>query len=156
MLKLWKICLNIRILLRLSADLPKKPIIGWIFDFWPCLSIHYPCLNSYLIDLSLCFFIIISSTPLTIVTLLKMTAAFVLNSQFFIYLYPYCYDEKGNFNKAFRPILLKITYRQTYLHILLEIPIKNWAKIFLDTTRIWLGTCGRVDYKDKRFLKWYG
>ena len=30
------------ILLRLAADLPKKPIIGRISDFWPYLHIHYP------------------------------------------------------------------------------------------------------------------
>jgi hypothetical protein len=43
MVKLWKICLENKILLRLATDLPKKPNIGRISDFWPCLSIHYPC-----------------------------------------------------------------------------------------------------------------
>ena len=42
MVKLRKICLEIKILLRLASNLPKKPIIGRISDFWPCLSIHYP------------------------------------------------------------------------------------------------------------------
>ena len=43
MVKLWKICLEIKILLRLSADLPKRPNIGRIFDFQPSIHIHYPC-----------------------------------------------------------------------------------------------------------------
>jgi hypothetical protein len=36
--------LEIKILLRLATDLPKKPINGWISEFWPCLHIHYPWL----------------------------------------------------------------------------------------------------------------
>ena len=39
-LKLEKNCLLIMILLRLATDLPKKPIIGRISDFRPCLHIH--------------------------------------------------------------------------------------------------------------------
>ena len=46
MVKLRKICLEIKILLRLASNLPKKPIFGRISDFWPCLSIHYPCPKS--------------------------------------------------------------------------------------------------------------
>ena len=42
MVKLWKICLKINILLRLSADLPKRPNIGRVFDYQPSLHIHYP------------------------------------------------------------------------------------------------------------------
>ena len=37
--EIMKNLVEIKILLRLASDLPKKPII----DFWPCLSIHYPC-----------------------------------------------------------------------------------------------------------------
>ena len=48
MVKLWKTCLEIKILLGLATDLPKKPIIGLISDFWPCLHIHYPWLWSCL------------------------------------------------------------------------------------------------------------
>ena len=30
-------------LLGLPENLPKKPIFGRIFNFQPCLDIHYPC-----------------------------------------------------------------------------------------------------------------
>jgi hypothetical protein len=38
--KLEKTCMEIKILLRLATDLPKKPIIVRISDFGPCLDIH--------------------------------------------------------------------------------------------------------------------
>ena len=51
MVKLWKICLEIKILLWLASDLPKKPVISRISEFQPSLHIHYPWPKS----LSMCY-----------------------------------------------------------------------------------------------------